>query len=607
MSAQEILIAHGEKALVLLVTAACGYALYGTFTNPEIRPTDISMEKINEMVGKVEKERGNQAPPVMKAPSNYLDDMTARWAVQLPSAKYFAWLGAATDVGPPDVHNSQYYIYEIHPPKVSVTDAIGNLDVTVELPASQRSGDVRISDASTKTWSLEGRADNKAQWLGLQIEFRVGAADWQPFNGKDVKKGLLSLKDGTNSYTVSMPTVEPWQRHHFRARLIAKATGLPLDTMKASDQQQTILVSQGAYADPAIDWAKLQADIAGVIDGKKEVLDKFLKGSTQGAFSEQLRSGELLYRSSDSDEATVLATDSIRFVFDKVNVNPTDPAQTGATLLLTKYLRDPRATDKKTGKWMEKPFTYKLAPGEALGAQESILDPFNTNGQKIPVDLSTAYVLTSVKEKVKRVVYYEIFAKSRPMGGKAKDLEVNVKEIETEIATLSNTKTGTELSLPRCERVTKPNKPLSIFYPDFPGLSYDEAGEFKKNPAGFKQNQLVPKAPVKFEPGTGPLEDLHKRRNDPLLQTDTPYYELPDGRIVYWEGVNHKVVVLIKPGSEAAADAEAAAKEAAEKEAAEKAKAAADAAAAAAAADPKDKDKASKEPKDAKDAKPAPK
>ena len=48
MSAQDILIAHGEKALVLLVTAACGYALYGTFTNPEIRPTNISMEKIQQ-------------------------------------------------------------------------------------------------------------------------------------------------------------------------------------------------------------------------------------------------------------------------------------------------------------------------------------------------------------------------------------------------------------------------------------------------------------------------------------------------------------------------------------------------------------------------------
>lgn len=587
MSAQDLLIAHGEKALVLLVTAACGYGLYGTFVNPEIRPADISMQKINEMVGVVEKERGSQPPPVMKAPSNYLDDMVARWTVQLSSAKYFAWLSATTDVGPIDSRSSQLYVYEIHPPKVTVTDAIGNLDLTVELPSARRTSDVRISDAANKTWVLESRADNKAQWLGLQVEYRVGTADWQPLSGKDIKNGLLALKEGTTSYTMSVPTLEPWQRHHFRARLIAKATGLPLDVAKSKDQQQTVLVVQGTYPDEAIDWPKLEAGINNVVDGNKELLERFQKGGKEGPFADQLRSGELLYRSSDSDEATVLATDSIRFAFDKVSQNFQDPMQNGATILLTKYLRDPRAADKKTGKWMDKPFSYKLLPGEALGnANESIQDPFSTAKQNIPVDLSTSYVLASVKEKVKRVVYYEIFAKSRPMGGRAKDLEVNAKEIETEVAILTNTKTGTELSLPRCERVTKPNKPLSIFYPDFAGQSYDEAGEFKKNPAGFKQNQLVPKPPIKHEPGTGPLEDLRKRRNDPLLRTDTPYYELPDGRIVYWEDVNHKVVVFVKPGSEAAADAEAAAKEAAEKEAAEKAKAAAEAAAAA----EKDKD-----------------
>ena len=551
MSAQDLLIAHGEKALVLLVTAACGYGLYGTFQNPEIRPADISMQKIDEMVGVVEKQRGSQPPPVMKAPSNYLDDMIARWGVRLSSGKYMAMLSATTDVGPTDSRSSQFYIYEIHPPKLSVVDAIGNLELTIELPTSQRTTDVRISDAANKTWTLEGRADNKAQWLGLQVEYRVGTADWQPLNGKDVKNGLLAIKDGTTSYNMTVPTQEPWQRHHFRARLVAKATGLPLDATKSEDQQQTILVTQGTYPDAVIDWPKLEASMA---SGSKDVVERFQKGTRDGVFADKLHTGELLYRSGDSDEATVLATDSIRFVFDKVNVNFQDPMQNGATFLLTKYLRDPRAAaDKKVGKWMDKPIPFKLAPGEGLGSAQNILDPFNSGGLKIEVDFSTAYVLTAVKEKVKRVAFYEIFAKTRPMGGKAKDLEVNVKEIETEVATLTNTKTGKELDLPRCERITKPNKPQSIFYPDFAGLSYDEAGEFKKNPAGFKQNQLVPKAPIKHEPGTGPLEDLRKRRNDPLLRTDTPYYELPDGRIVYWEDVNHRVVVFIKPGSEAAA------------------------------------------------------
>ena len=606
MSAQDILIAHGEKALVLLATVACGYGLYGNFTNPDIRPADISMEKINAMVGDVERERGSQDPPVLKTPSNYHEDLLARWTVNLSSAKYYASLSAAMDVGPTDVRSSQYYIYEIHPPQLSVVDNIGNLDLTITLPSSKRTTDVRVSDAVDKTWTLEGRAKNKAQWLGVQLEFRVGAGEWQPLVAKDVRGGLLTLKEGATAHTVTVPTIEPWQRHYFRARLIVKATGMPLDQAKSKDQQETILVCQGTYPEETIDWAKLSADIGDVVTGNRTVLGRFLKGGKEGAFADQVRAGESLYRSMDSQEANIVATDSIRFVFDKVNQNLQDPAQPGAQILLSKYLRDPRGADKKSGKWMDKPLLFKLAPGEGLGSPQAIVGPYS-NGLKTNEDFTTPYVLTAVKEKVQRIAFYEIYTESRPMGGKDKNLAMKPKPIEggTEVAILTNTKSGQELSLPRCEKLTKPNKPHSIFYPDFLGLTYNEAEEFKKNPANFKQNPLIPKEPIRHEPDTGPLEDLRKVRNDPLLSTDTAYFELPDGRIVYWEHVNNRVVVFVKPGSEFAAEKEAADKEAADKAADEAAaKAAAEAAAKAAAAT---ETKGGKDGKDKEAPKPVPK
>jgi hypothetical protein len=568
MSAQDILIAHGEKALVLVVAASCGYYLYGTFTDPEIRPTDISMEKINDMVATVERERGSQAPPVLKAPSNYLDDMLARWSVKLPSSQYYASLSAAADVGPIDKRSSQFYIYEVHPPALSVTDNIGNLDLTITLPTPKRTSDVRISDAPSKTWSLEGRADNKAQWLGVQVMYRVGTGEWQPFAGKGVTGGVVPIKEGATSVTLNMPTVEPWQRHYFMAKLIAKATGLPLG-QASNDQQETVLVTQGTYPEQDIDWAKLQAQVSDAANGDKTILGRFLPGSKEGPLADQLKAGERLYVSVDSDEANVLATDSIRFVFDKLNQDFQNPANNGATILLSKYLRDPRAQEKNSGKWMDPPHAFKLPPNEGLGGQVTIPDPFGDPKLKIPVDLTTPYALTEVKTGVKRVVYYEIQPKSRPMGGKAKDLELTEKIIDTEVAILTNTKTGKTLELPKCERITKPNKPFSIFYPDFPSNSYNESEEFKKAPARFKQSDLVPKKPVVHEPGKGPLEDLRKRTNDPFKNTDTVYYELADGRIVYWEHVNSRVVVIVRAGSEAAAEKEAAEKAAAEKAAAE--------------------------------------
>ena len=600
MSAQDILLAHGEKALVLVAVAACGYYLHGTFVNPEIRPENITMETINEMVVKVERISREATPPVMKAPSAYYNDMVARWSVSLPSAKYYAWLSAAADVGPPDVQNSQYYIYQLLAPKIAVVDTIGNLEVTISLPGSQsNASDVRISDVANKTWQLSGREDNNAQWLGMQVEIKVGAGDWQPLAAKGLTNGLLPINEATSSYSLAIPTVEPWQRHSFRARLIAKATGLPLDQKKAENQQQTILVTRGVYADSAVDWTKLNQSISDVIGGEKTVIAAFQNGSLQGPFAAQLKPGERLYSSADSDEGSVLAQDSIRFVFEKVNQNPATPEQSGATILLSKFLRDPRAAGAKTGRWIDKPMSFKLLPGEGLGKPVPIPNPFPAPGAKgsdsVLEDFTTDYVLTEVKQKVSRIIFYEVYAESRPQGGKAKDLKFKPKSIDTEVAILTNAKTGSVMESPLCEKkLIKPNKPFSFFYPDFPGLSYDEVAEFRKNPSNFKQNQLIPKEPIPHNPGTGPLNVEFKLKNDPLLQTDTIYYEMPDGRVIYWDHVNSKVRVLVKAGSEAAADEKAAEREAAVKAAAEAAAAAAEAAA------------ATKEVKDVKEGKPAP-
>ena len=606
MSAQDLLLAHGEKALLFVAVVACGYYLHGTFVNPEIRPDNITAETINGMVVNVEKISREATPPVMKAPSAYYDGMIGRWTATLPSAKYYAWMSAAADVGPPDVQTSQYYIYQLYAPKISVVDTIGNLELTLSLPGSHSvASDVRMSDAANKTWSLSGREDNRAQWLGMQVEIKVGAGDWQPLAAKGLTNGLLPINESTPSYSLTIPTVEPWQRHSFRARLIAKATGLPLDQKKAENQQQTILVVRGIYADLAVDWVKLNQSIGDVVGGEKTVITAFQNGSLQGPFAGQLTPGERLYSSADSDEGSVLAQDSIRFVFEKLFQNPSAPEQSGASIMLSKFLRDPRAVGAKAGKWIEKPMSFKLLPGEGLGKPISIPNPFPPPGAKggelVPEDFTTQYVLTEVKQKVPRIIFYEVYSESRPQGGKAKDLKFKPKSIETEVAILANTKTGSAMESPRCEKLTKPNKPLSFFYPDFSGLSYDEVAEFRKNPSNFKQNQLIPKEPIPHNPGTGPLDVEFKLKNDPLLQTDTVYYELPDGRLIYWDHFNNKVRVLIKAGSEAAADEKAAAAEVAAKAAA---KAAVEAAAAAEAAAAGKDTKPHKDAKDAKDGKP---
>ena len=594
MSAQDILIGHGEKILVLVTVAACGYWLYSTFSNQEIRPQDISMQRINEMVGKVEKVRGEVATPVMKAPPNYLDDMLGRWSVDVPSRKYMAWLSAMTDVGPLDFRGAHYYIYELHAPTLSVSDAIGTIELSIALPSAKRTSDPRISDASSKTWSLEQRADNSAKWIGMVIEQRIGLGEWKPLTTKEIKNGIVLFKGEPAAMSFVVPTTEPWQRYSFHARLIAAVTGLPMEKASSKDVEQSVLVHQGSYGEDIVDWT----GVGKALEKKDSVfLSKFQTGSVAGPLANQLKPGQALYYSADSDEASIIGTSSIRFVFEKINLDFQDPAASGASILLTKFLRDPKEpADKAKGKWLLKPVQFKPKLNESVGQSNvKVPNPFdkveaNKPGLSILEDLSTAFALTEVKQKVKRILYYEILLKSRPMGGKAKDLILDKKEIETEVATLTNAQTGSVLILPACEKVQKPNKPYSFFYPDFVGVLFNEVEEFKKDPAGFKQRDLMPPAPTAHKPDEGPLEELRKRENNDLLKTDTTYYELADGRIIYWEHVNNRVVVIIKPGSEAAADATAAKaveeKAAAEAAAAEAAAKAAEAAAKKAAAPP---------------------
>jgi hypothetical protein len=555
MNAQEFAIAHGEKVLVVVITGLCGWMLSNTFSNQDIRPRDISVDRIAEMVGKVEKVRGEIAPPVLKAPSNYLEDMKARWAIDLPSNEYMAWLSTTIDVGPPDVDVLRAYIYELHAPQVTVRDNIGSFEVTVALPGAKRaSGDARISDAAKQEWALERHEKNSAERLGVLIEYKVAGGEFRPVTAKEAPNGFVPAgKEGANGeIKLTVDTAEAWQLYTFRARLVAKATGLPLDKKVSNDQQQTVLVFQGAYDEDPVDWTKLTKAI---VDQNKSVLERFIPGTTEGIGASQLKPGEKLYTSAYGNEQTIIGTSPLRFVFEKPLLNPEDPMKTGAVFRLTKLVSD----NKGNRKWLFEPEHFKVMPEQPIGEKDKkVLDPHKMKSikdiQKIfrQEDLSTPFTLVEVKTEVKRILFYELQFVTRPNGGKAKDLKLTTKENLTEVAVVLNTQTGVKTMLPACERITKPGRANAIIYPDFKMQTFSELDEFNKSPTTFRSWGLTPPAPIPHEPGTGPLEDMRKKQNDPLLATDTIYYELPDGRLVFFEHVNAKPTIVIRPGSEAA-------------------------------------------------------
>ncbi len=559
MSAQEFAIAHGEKILVVAITGLCGWMLANTFTNQDIRPRDISTDKIAEMVGKVEKVRGEIAPPVLKAPSNYLEDMKTRWAIGMASNEYSSWLSTTIDVGPIDVDVLRAYIYELHPPQVTVRDNIGSFEVTVTAPGSTRtSGDVRISDAAKQEWNLERHERNTAERVGIQVEYKIAGGEWRPVVAKEAPTGFIPTgKEGASGdIKLTVETSEAWQLYSFHARLVARATGLPLDKKVSNDQQQTVLVYQGAYDEDPVDWARLTKAIA---EQTKSVLEKFIPGTTEGPGAAQLRPGEKLYTSAYGNEFLIQGTSPLRFVFDKPMTDPANPDKTGAVIRLTKLVNDAKGNRK----WLFEPEQFKVAPEQAIGEKKKVLDPhkMKTKADVTKVfreeDLSTPFTLVEVKTDVKRILFYELVFKTRPDAGKAKNLEVITKEKQTEIVVLLNAQTGQKTEMPACERIIKPGRLNPIIYPDFKGQTYNELEEFNKSPTTFRSWGLKPPAPIAHEPGTGPLEEMRKKQNDPLLATDTTYFELPDGRLVFYEPVNGKQTIVIIPGSEAATQSKA--------------------------------------------------
>jgi hypothetical protein len=236
-------------------------------------------------------------------------------------------------------------------------------------------------------------------------------------------------------------------------------------------------------------------------------------------------------------------------VFGRALQNFDDPNAVGATVEVNKLIRDAKG---ENGKWLTKSVEHKLAkPGDPLDFEANVPDPQTGDKNKRPEHFETPFVLSEVQKDVRRVLYYEIVAKSRQGAGRARDLEVKPKEIQTETAVLENQKTGQKLVLTKLTKITKPPRPNAVIYPNFPSSTYDEAEEFRKNPANFQQWGLIPTAPIEHDPDTGPLEEWRKKTGQVLLKTDTKYYELEDGRLVYWENVNNTLEVFKIPGSEA--------------------------------------------------------
>jgi hypothetical protein len=542
MDPKHLLLAHGEKAVVLVVAGACAWFAVSSFTDESIRPKGVTQQIIDEHITAIDQRMQSKDVPTLKPAPPYLESMKARFGKDVPSPTRMSWLMNHVDIGGIG-RGIYFYIYELSQPTVSARDNIGTIEIVVQPPRNGGSSD-RISSEWEKPWvrTTERTVQNSARLLGVIMQIQIGQGQWRPFKAPGVLDGgfipLEVLKKTGGKF--SLPTEAVWQRHAFRVESVVKATGFTGENEKADE---TILVHDAheqPYEAPK-DWGTLFDEWSEDKEPGHEVfMRQWVKGEKNVAVpGVVLAKNEQIYLSDWNAplDASVQATADVRFAFEKSSTDPSDPSKEVATFMLSKQFKGKGGA---VNAWLDKPEIFKLSKGEVLGGPRDVLPP--DSKLKRQIDLTTPFVLDELRHDVDRVWYYELKAVSRATPGKDRDLAVTAVTKKTDVAVLKNTKTGATLEMTRLADVRRPTRVGTIYYPVYPSEIYEEDKEFLKSPADFQQWGLKPPEPVKHEPGTGPLEELREKTGDSIYKTDTAYYEMPDGRVYWWESVNHQLM-----------------------------------------------------------------
>lgn len=535
MNAKQFFIAHGEKvaisATLLLVAVQC----YVTFTDTSIRPANINPAEIDAKNTAIDTVFQQGKPPVLKPVPGYLAEMEARFARPIPKTSAASWLTAPPDRGPGS-GGLLLYVLELPAPTLSAADTVNSAEITVTLATPARPAGKRLTDAPTATWERTDGVSNHADQVGVLIETHSGDNQWRPLQAKALTKGFITLAklqelDGK----IVASSLEPWTKHTFRARLMAKATGLDLDQPIQAKSTASVVVAQGALIPEGEDpsWSDFTEKVRNKDPKTLARLARPVKDALPGI---TLDGDEKLYAGADSDVAAVIVTSNVRFALDKVSTDIADPAKDVAIFLATKQF-----TLKDSSKaWLKSPQSFRAAIGDGIGGLIKTRTPLNPESDQM-VDLATPFKVVEIKKQQERVLYWEILTESRP-GGKGKDLKLGKKTAQVDVVVVENSKSHKRMELTKLIPVKRPTRKDPIFFPNLTA-DLDEEAEFRRSPSDFVQAVALPAEPKKYEADAGPLGKLRDEHPDAadLYTTDTPYYELGDGRLVWWEPLNKTI------------------------------------------------------------------
>jgi hypothetical protein len=381
--------------------------------------------------------------------------------------------------------------------------------------------------------------ENHAEHLGILIETHgAGETDWRPLVTKSIPQGFIprsALNDGTANLTID--GLEPWVRHWFRVRLVAKATGLDISQPLPTKVTNSVVVVSGQLVgdNEDVPWTEVTEQFKAK-DAK--FLAKLAKAVVTPIPGISLAPNESLYLGAASDEAVVQITSDTRFALERVTQDdPNNPGKLSAKFLITKQF-----TGKDGEKlWLKEPQSFKLNVDDVIGGTARAENPTRP-GSLTQMNLTTPFKVVDIKTGQRRILYWEIREKSRANGMKGKELDLQPKAIQTDLVVVENIKSKRQITFTKLTTIRLPTRKESVTYP-FHASDVDEGADFRKDPSAFVEAELIPAEPKPHAAMEGPLGALRAAHPDlpDLYTTDTTYYELADGRLVWWEPLNKRI------------------------------------------------------------------
>ncbi len=534
MSPKDLLVLHGEKALVTVVALICVWIMFGAATDPDIRASaaqgGMTADQIKENIAKINEYRPRAQPPILKQVPAYANRLSSDLGRPVVAETMMGWTTTHPDLGPTVVVHDFFYIYEALPPKLAAADKVGAVSLSLTLPDSVRDLD-RIGDKDDVLWkrAAGGSIENHATILGAQIE-RKKDDTWVP-----VGKGMIPFAE--MNVPIQITDVQDFGTYTFRARYIIAASGYRYGQGEGGSvivHAGRTIPLKGDDTAAAVYLARVNKALAG---DEPDVAPKLIHPTDTIPKGVELRNKESAYNGPWSDPVAVTVSSPIRFQLARLSPD-FDADKIEATFLLTKLIRE----GDRQG-WVEMQ-TVKVKKGDKLGGMIKAKHPLRDDGWERALDLSTPFELVRIERDVERILYRQIKDQARSDGKPGRELVTKDKPYKADLAVLKNTRTGEEVTVAKLGRITVP---LGDPILDPPTLGGDEAQDFKDHPGEFVMPPLDPKAPTLHQPGEGPLEELHAE-GDGLAVTDTPYYELSTGELIYYEPINKTVLRKWKLG-----------------------------------------------------------